>query len=360
MAPNIYDGRLRAREHPVWWDLKGAHTFQGKLSAVEATQLAQMDYIVEKRPTGFHQSVMTTNGFEDQWIVEPGKYKLVRQPSYNDPTIASFGVEVGENYEVMQNAEIAELLDTLTTNWPVETVGALGKGEIAVWCLLMGEGYVRGDPMRNYFTITDYKAKGSFRLTVTPVRYECQNTLELGVMQALITSSMRHTKGMKEDLEWRTNVLKEIDLTTENIYQKLDLIAQFVINDEDAVGKLLEKVFELPKEPARVATARQVEEFKINAPASATIADRLSKARYQYDRKRDIALQARENVKLRYERLNDEFPRLAKTGWMLYNAIVEEVDYADMRTPAIVADNALFGPGVGIKREAFETILSLV
>jgi len=97
-------------------------------------------------------------------------------------------------YRIVQNKEAFDFMDELSFQEVVyETTGVLGKGE-PVWLLAkMNQFKVLDDDVTGYLCLNNsHDGKGAIRVSVTPVKVVCQNTLNLAIENAKRTWTIRH------------------------------------------------------------------------------------------------------------------------------------------------------------------------
>jgi hypothetical protein len=123
MPASIFGSRFTGKREPAWHGL--GTVFEDAPLASEAIVRSGMDYVVAKCPL----FIDTPWGPMNPEAGDAGaKFALVRQPVADDMEPRLFGV-CSADYEVVQNTELAEILDPLTRRWPVETAACLGLGE---------------------------------------------------------------------------------------------------------------------------------------------------------------------------------------------------------------------------------------
>lgn len=321
-------------------------------SPAQAIRQIGADYTVEKVPLYAH--LETPFGVSP--VHYPGRYALVRSPiPGKDENVAVFG-DAGADYEVLQNADFAVALESLADVWPCETVGILGKGETIFVTLKLGDFDVRGEALEEYFLVTNTSdGKSAVRFAFTPVRVVCQNTLSLGLSQAHVTASMRHTTGARQELNFRTSLLEALSASRDMSREALLSLAEYALTS-DYVEDALKAIFPLPKKSVRAANAE-------NIPDSAEFAvlrEMAEASARQFDNLTTHILCKREHVRQLFGKFNDEFPKTARTAWALYNACAESADWRESnRTQEEVYASAVFGARSQEKTKAFKVLYSM-
>jgi phage/plasmid-like protein (TIGR03299 family) len=327
MAANIFGNRFLGRRDPAWHKL--GTVFTDPITASEAIEKAGLAYEIATRPV--FASVPTALGVNE--LVEiADRRAVVREPVPDDNINRVLGV-VSDQYEVVQNRQIAQALDLLTDRWPVETCGALGYGERVFFTLDAGTIDVAGrDPVRNYFLIANGNDGGlALHCSLTPVRVVCQNTLSLGLSQASVDIKLIHSKGVGDVLLDRVEAIDKF------------LVAQF------AVEQLFNGMAKAP------ITAKNIADlldgvYKFPAPLNDNASD---KKQYEYQYNQDRATAGRDAFRELFGRWNDEQSWAANTVWGAYNALVEVEDYRDGRN---AETSLLWGPRADNKKKAFSIL----
>ena len=178
-------------------------------SSADAIRYAGLDWEVEQQP------IYLGNGTK---IV--GSYANVRSSDGR-----CLGV-VGERYKIVQNAEAFEFTDALLGEGVrYETAGSLKDGR-TVWLLAkMPESIeILGDKVDPYLVFTNtHDGSGAVRVTMTPIRVVCWNTLNIALNGAKRVWSARHTGSITNKLDEAMETLqfanKYIEATKETFEQ---------------------------------------------------------------------------------------------------------------------------------------------
>lgn len=340
MAHNLFGERFLGRREPAWHRL--GEVFTEPLTAVAAAERSKIhEIVVEKR-----QLQVDLGGVWSSF----DRYAIVRLPTSDDPEYRVFG-ECSKDYGLIQNADLAIYLDKLTEKWPVETMGALGFGETVFMTLDAGKKEIQGDPVHQYFLLTDTKdGKTGIRLHFTPVRVVCQNTLMAGEGAAVATARLRHDPNVEEELTWRLDLIKELQDVAEKIMFSFDLMATAALEDDDA-RKIIAAAYPYPRKPAKVQLAEDMTpEQAAKVQGMLERVDRAERewinAKHRQDERRGAAFEL-------YEKFNDETPKLARTPWAAYNAVVECEDYRENVGKEDADYSLLFGLRARAKHRAY-------
>jgi len=337
MTANLFGERFLGNREPAWHGL--GTVFTESLTAVDAIQKAECDYQVIK--SQLMASVSTP--FGDHLIELDDKFSLMREPTKDDDQYRHFGY-CTKSYEILDNLELGRALDVLTDRWPVETVGALGKGETLFISLDAGEIEIGGEEVHQYFLFTDTKTgKKKARFMFTPVRVVCQNTLVMGEREAQINAEISHRKGAGHQVQFRLDLIDCLLKTQSISIESLRKMAAVEISNEKAMG-IIAQAYPLPPQPKDVVYLENEEETRKNLN-NGVLADALfeqaSSAQKTYQYKVDRVKSLRQFAELLYTKINDEQPSIAGTPWSAYNAVVESADYREGRGK--VLEDSLFG-----------------
>lgn len=347
MAHNIFGDRFIGAREPAWHGL--GQVFTEPITMLEAVGRIGAGFEVVKAPL-----FVKVDG---RYIAVEDQVGLVRRPTDDDPEFRVFGTSSKEDYGLVQNHELARMLDPLSATWPVETVGVLGKGETIFFTLSAGEMQIGRSPrevVKNYFLLTDTKTgRKAGQIAFTPVRVVCQNTLSMGLASAVAKTSMRHTADYGDEVKFRVALMRQMQRVMTETKAKFSTMAQAVLQP-DKVQAILETSYPYPNMPAKVAlaealTARDRTELGDDYGIQLEGVD-AARSSYEYYRGRTEIFRA--GAQELFAKINDEYPAIANTAWAAYNAVVECEDYRS-GGPGLLA-SALFGARAVTKARAFE------
>lgn len=156
-------------------------------TSADAIRLAGLDWEVNQEP------IYLANGTEIK-----GRYANVRS-SDGSP----LGI-VGDKYKIVQNTDAFAFTDALLGEGvKYETAGSLKDGKV-IWLLArMPEDIeILGDKVAPYMVFTNtHDGSGAVRVTMTPVRVVCNNTLNAAMRGAKRVWSARHTGSITSKLD---------------------------------------------------------------------------------------------------------------------------------------------------------------
>lgn len=180
----LVEKMFSVREVP--WHGQGLIVEDAPTSA-DAIRLAGLDWEVNQEP------IYLANGTEIK-----GRYANVRS-SDGSP----LGI-VGDKYKIVQNTDAFAFTDALLGEGvKYETAGSLKDGKV-IWLLArMPEDIeILGDKVAPYMVFTNtHDGSGAVRVTMTPIRVVCNNTLNAAMRGAKRVWSARHTGSITSKLD---------------------------------------------------------------------------------------------------------------------------------------------------------------
>jgi phage/plasmid-like protein (TIGR03299 family) len=335
MSDNIFGERFMSVRQPAWHGL--GTVIQKAVKPSLAVKKFHLDYEVGTYP------MVAIVGKKQ---VKTDKVAIMRSPTAEDKQWRLFGT-AGGKYEIVQNKDLANIMDTIHEVWGLETMGAIDLGKTIFMTFKTGDQDIEGDQIKGYFLVTDTKDGGtSVKCAYTPVRVVCSNTLRSGLKQATIAINIQHITGAKDQLAARVNLIakaqKAIDETT-MVFRQL---ANAKVTTKQA-ELMFDQVYPLPKTPEDMALVDYSQE-----DLGALLFKGVQDSMYAYNFYTKQAQDLRAGASELYEKLNDEYPNLAGSAWHVWNAIVESADFRDGgRSPEI---SSLFGARAREKATAFK------
>ena len=213
MAANV-ETMFSTREKP--WHGLGTIVEEAPTSA-EALRLAGLDWKV-------NQSAIFTSA---------GKVEGYRA-NVRSTDQAVLGV-VTDRYKVIQNTDAFAFTDELLGEGvKYETAGSLQGGR-KVWLLarLPREYIISGERISPYLVFSNtHDGSGAVRVTITPVRVVCNNTLNLALESASRSFSMIHTGDIKGKILEAKQTLFMADTYMENLGQEFERLRRKKLSDQ--------------------------------------------------------------------------------------------------------------------------------
>jgi phage/plasmid-like protein (TIGR03299 family) len=198
-----------------------------------ALEKSGLDWLVESMPIYLNSGLMVDN------------YRANVRSS--DQSV--FGI-VTERYKIVQNKEAFAFTDFLLKNdrgIPVkyETAGSLDGGK-RVWLLAhLPPEKILGDNIVPYIVFTNsHDGKGSIRISITPTRVVCQNTLNLALKNAVRSWSTRHVGDMEVKMAVAQDTLFRTQQYMEELNEEAEVLQQTKITPS-IVQDFLNEVFPL-------------------------------------------------------------------------------------------------------------------
>jgi phage/plasmid-like protein (TIGR03299 family) len=357
MAHELYGDRFLGRRKAAWHGLGQVFPQELQIGVREAVEAAQCDYTVHKVP-------MTANVGEIDGLSAPivlgNQVALMREPTHDDPIWQFFGTAT-DDYGLLQNTDIADVVEVLNEVWPIETVGALKQGRTFFLVLDAGVDDVAGEEIKKYFLVTDTKDGGtSAKIAFTPIRVVCQNTLTAGLRVATNSANIPHNANVIGELEFRVNLLKQLSeaqIATMNSFRRM---AETSITD-DMAKLVFEAAYPYPAKPKKVMLLEELGEDIQNLPEYDEVISTLQDVSSQYQYFIDRADLFRGAVEDNYAVLNDKHPDVAGTAWMAWQAVTEAEDWRrGPSTAGKIEASILFGARAQAKRRAYNTAMEFV
>ena len=331
MGATPFDNRFAERNGHAWWSANTKRLEDQDNKATTAIRVAGIDYGVIKRQLFYHN---------ERGILTPTAQYAIERPAFDGLEAAVLGF-AGEEYQPLQNGELAEMLDPLTDEWPTETAGALGKGETVFITLNAGVAEVGGDEIRQYlFAYNSHDGNSAFKINVTPVRVVCENTCITGLKQASVTASITHTRKIRQEAQFAIDLVAQIRKAQDDTLSALRGLTKIRIN-EAQVSRLAAAVYPERTGGYKVKQfeAAQAGEIELDDDRLAELVG--AKLNVARDNKRAIELQLA--LHDRYEVFCEDRPEYRGTAWAAYNAVTEMESWRAGGTDAQLAKSVLLG-----------------
>ena len=346
---DLFGDRFFGVREPAWHGL--GTVVPEPIPALEAIDACGLRFNISKQP----MAVFLPDG---QISTLENKHILVRDKTPDDPIYRTFGI-VSDEYEVTQNVDIAEVLDKyLTSEYPVETAGALAMGETVFFTLKVGMGSVGGEDVDQYFLVTDSRNGGSsLKIAFTPIRVVCQNTLSTGLAAATVKADIVHRQGARKELENYAQLIGQMKKARELVMSSLQRMAEVGIADHE-VDEIIKAAYPDPKAPVKVIQKRVLEELGVPLDSVDVNFDAVGG---RYLSALENAPIFREHCRILYEQICDDHPAIAKTPWAAYNAVTEFADWREGgNNPESISKSVLFGYRSSEKSRAFNKAMEFV
>lgn len=272
------------------WHKDGVRGDRG-LTVRAAMNASGLNWEVERKPLFYRAG--------EELAAVPGQVGLFRGSD------GAYLASVSEDYQVLQNAESFDFLDSLVEEGVcrVETAGALYGGRVIFVLASFGEEFevVKGDRVRHFALLVNSHGAGrSLRVLNTTVRVCCANTvayaLGKGQGQGI---SLRHTASLFERMEASKSIL----VNTGAAFSKY----------KEMAGWLQSQKFNGPQMKDLIAQVFPIEEG-LGKRATDNIEEKRSTV-------------------LRYfiDGIGQDIPGVIGTGWAAYNAFTQWDTYDEAR-----------------------------
>lgn len=324
MPASLYGDRIIMRKEPAWHKLGTVFDENLKITASEGVVMAGCDYWVQKYP----MTIQLPNGERRQ----ADRSAIVRQPIHSEGSYHILGY-AGNDYEVVQNVELGFMLDDLSKEWPVETVGALGEGEQMFICLFAGEDEViknGRESIKRYLVMSNaHDGKRSLRISLTDVRTVCENTLMAGINSAVMTTTIPHRSDIRDEAEFRLKLITSVRKQQEALMAEYRRMAQTSLVEKQ-VREILEAAYPEPQPWRKQLVANVVvndealnELVMDNKVVGNRILRDLKKYGSEYEARKVRALGLRELAFERFQATGEESPEIAGTAWAAWQGVTE-------------------------------------
>ena len=316
MPASLFGERFLGRK-PAWHRLGTVMDSQG-MSATEAMRIADIGFPITKVPT----YAELPNGD----LIQTNQYAVVREPTSDDPEHRILS-SVGSEWTALQASDLADMLDPITKEYPVETAGALGNGEKIFFSLDAGSGVIAGEDHQLYYLVTDHRdGTGALTVAFTPVRVVCQNTLTVGLSNARVSVSLHHNKQIKVDAQWYMSIFHNMMQSKDTVIATMNQLAEVTVNDAEAKS-IITAGHPDPSQNRRIKLAKDITPDDVDARVWSQILNDKKHYLEIYEKSKERVEVIRNAVWERYQIFNEEQPRLAKTPWAVWQAVVETEDY---------------------------------
>ena len=268
---------------------------------------------------------------------------IVRHPVPDDPSYQTLGI-VGMEYVLIDPQKFCEIFDE-SVNVNVETMGALGKGELLFLSVQLPGMDIKGDAIENFMVVTSpYLGNTSYEVICTGVRPVCQNTLRAARRQSTESYNIVHDNRSESRLRsWMVGMYQRATTRTETLKQFLEIIADFK-PALDVTNEMLTLIYPDPRDPRTRPNAPE-EEIERRIP-------QYEQALIAVERTRSAVLELFQGKGTGLQTANIE-----GTGYALWNAVAEWESWRQTTKPVARAQALLVGDRADRIQHAYSTIL---
>ena len=244
-------------ERKAWYETQGVK-LDNVTSLDTALKLSGLDFEVQKKPLYFNPNFEVKN--EEGKPLPPkftkieGSFTTVRTDT-NQP----LGI-VTDSYEILQNREAFDFLDSLTVQGAkFETAGFFKKNGAASYISMSTEPLeILGDTFEPYMMISNgHDGSSAIKVALTPVRAVCRNTAILALKRATNIVVINHSKKMYD----RLIAAKAVMLANTAYMQELNKIAEELATkpfSEEAFEAMAKKLFPVNVDDSDIIQIRNI------------------------------------------------------------------------------------------------------
>jgi len=309
---DLFGNNLQTRTRA--WSRTATRSFSAKDKVTVKDGLQELGLLadLEKVPLKAHLK----NGDID----DTSKYAIYRKPTKQDKKYRQISDRVGKDYEILQPSQLAKILDPISKQYPVETIGVDGNGKKLYMTLNLGNSKIANEDHELYWLIVDSRdGQGKFHMAFTPIRVVCQNALVSARDSASITLALNHRKGIHSEVRDFSRMFNQLLTKQEDTIQTMNSMATNKLKKKD-VTEIIEYAYQEPKVSQRINNRKNLE------MSPKMIKKQLEDFSVHEKKKSNVQI-IRDNAMDRYNVFNEEHPKLARTSWAIYNAIVETEDF---------------------------------
>lgn len=312
MSDNLFNERFWSYRQPAW------HGF----GYISDTPMGAQEAFSTMTPYSVSlESLVTASGNLTSYRA------IVRDPVPDDPQPVIFGI-VGGSYVLVEPQRFCEIYDD-TIGQPIETLGALGKGEKLFLSTKLPSWSVRGDDLDNYLiTLCPYDGVSAILVFISHVRPVCQNTVRLARQQSTEVYRIIHGTNVEQYLEtWMAGLYQRALSRSEHIQLALETLANLQIQNIQ-VPRIIDEIYPIPPEPMK------------NAPPEI-----MEKREAEWEWVRKSVLRSRDAVQALFSGLGTglDTPATKGTAYGLFQAVAEWENYRPTSNEESRGANILFG-----------------
>lgn len=165
-----------------------------------AINVSGLNFEVSKYPLSFMTQVPQQLGTQTVLVDVPHPYPNQFATVRTD-TLEPLGV-VGKDYQILQNIEAFDFLDSLVGDAKFETAGLYGNGAKSFITMSTEPMKILDDEFAPYILFTNsFDGSGAVRVMFTPIRVFCSNALVRAIKNATNKLSIRHSSNLQSRLD---------------------------------------------------------------------------------------------------------------------------------------------------------------
>lgn len=330
MPADLFDGRFASHRVAAWHNL-GVVTDE-VMTAVQALDRMR-SYDVTLEPL----LVPTLGG----GTLASGYNAIVRHPTAEDDEYRTFGI-VGSGYHLITPQSLCRMWDA-SVGAPVETIGALGRGEQMFLTTKLPTFSVNGDEVDTYLIAVNPMTGGAAaQVRIAPVRVVCQNTLAMSKRQASESYSVTHDANAETRMgDWLRHAYQQSSARVLAIQTAFVLLAGMIARPP-MTKAIIDAAYPLPRRP------------RPNAPDQVMV-----HRTEQYEQRVEWALNARSRAGSLFggSATGADTPAFDGTLWGVYNSVTELENYRRMHTVQSASSSVLFGDRADAMGRAYQVAM---
>ena len=348
---------------PAWHEI--GKVIDKAANAKEATELANMGYLVAKEPDFLDLSAY---GGDPKHLT--GGFSVVRTDTGD---VLTRGKTVGEGYELFQNHELFSMMDNIISEGAMyETAGVLGLGE-RVWMLAqMPESRfepVPGDEVHAYLLATAaHDGTGAIRFMGTSERIVCANTLRAAMNgRGTKSISFRHTTNVAQRAKEAQTALGLAHKGFAKMKEQVDMAVRTKIEPAEYFSACLDDIVDVTAAEQQVTRASIKDGSILQAILDIKETEDQATEAKRYERALKKRREVFDDIMERYESdRNNGMEAISGTGWAAFNAVTESIDHGrgspnfkgdDRKRAESRFDSVISGRADEIKQNALELVL---
>lgn len=261
-----------------------------------------------------------------------------------------------KNYELVQNEDIAKVLDACTDDTPalsdifeMDTAGVLSEGRRSFICFRMGKDSVKigvdgNDEYETHGFIHNSYAAGEEKLLwgLALTRMVCRNTAIMAIGESEEDGTLWSFSHRSDPLMWlrfRAELERTLQQQRKKFYAELEsmTLKRWDINTRD---KFIDDLYPLPVMPKKSKIANTVRGLEINSELLTPVLNAGDAAHKVYDSRIELAETNRKGIKTLVPQYEEQF---GQTLYATYQATTDWLCWSKMRgTWGDVAENVMF------------------
>jgi phage/plasmid-like protein (TIGR03299 family) len=175
-------------------DVQTAHSLE------TAINVSGLNFEVAKQPLAFMTQVPQQLGSQTILVDVPHPFPNQFATVRTD-TLEPLGV-VGKDYQILQNIEAFDFLDSLVGDAKFETAGLYGNGAKSFITMSTEPMKILDDEFAPYILFTNsFDGSGAVKVMFTPIRVFCSNALVRAIKNATNKLSIRHSSNLQSRLD---------------------------------------------------------------------------------------------------------------------------------------------------------------